>query len=103
MATPLEMTLVYASGAVVPYLIGSVPFGFLIGKMKGLDIRTQGSGKDAALAAFRLHGRSGAGRINLDIVLRRFAADRAGIEASRNLRAAFRTNTRHKNLPSISI
>ena len=64
---------------------------------------TQGGGKDAALAAFRLHGRSGAGRINLDIVLRRFAADRAGIEASRNLRAAFRTNTRHKNLPSISI
>ena len=36
-------------------------------------------------------------------ILRRFAADRAGIEASRNLRAAFRTNTRHKNLPSISI
>ena len=65
--------------------------------------RTQGGGKDAALAAFRLHGCSGAGRINLDIVLRRFAADRAGIEASRNLRAAFRTNTRHKNLPSISI
>jgi glycerol-3-phosphate acyltransferase PlsY len=35
--------LIYPLIAVLAYLLGSVPFGYLIGRMKGIDIRTVGS------------------------------------------------------------
>src|ERR1051325_8483271 len=35
--------VVYVVGPVAGYLVGSVPFALLIGKMKGVDIRTVGS------------------------------------------------------------
>lgn len=40
----------------VAYLLGSVPFGFLIGKMKGIDVRKQGSGNIGASNVMRLVG-----------------------------------------------
>ena len=30
--------------AICAYLIGSIPFGYLVGKSKGIDIRQHGSG-----------------------------------------------------------
>jgi len=39
------------------FLLGSIPFGFLIGKSRGLDIRTQGSGNIGATNLGRLLGR----------------------------------------------
>ncbi|MBL4809180.1 MAG: glycerol-3-phosphate acyltransferase [Phycisphaerales bacterium] len=39
------------------FLLGSIPFGFLIGKSRGIDIRTEGSGNIGATNLGRLLGR----------------------------------------------
>lgn len=40
----------------VAYLVGSVPFGLLVGKMRGIDVRTAGSGNIGATNVGRLLG-----------------------------------------------
>jgi len=42
---------------VLAYLLGSIPFGLLIGKARGLDVRTAGSGNIGATNVGRLLGR----------------------------------------------
>jgi glycerol-3-phosphate acyltransferase PlsY len=41
----------------VPYLLGSIPTGFLVARAKGIDIRKVGSGNIGATNAFRVLGR----------------------------------------------
>lgn len=43
---------------VVAYLLGSVPFGLLLGWLKGVDVRTIGSGNIGATNAMRAMGRT---------------------------------------------
>lgn len=43
--------------ALVGYLVGSVPFGFLIGKMRGIDIREHGSKNIGATNVLRVLGK----------------------------------------------
>ncbi len=42
--------------AVLSYFVGSVPFGYMAGKLRGVDIRSQGSGNIGATNTLRLLG-----------------------------------------------
>ena len=49
--------LVYILIALGAYLLGSIPFGFLVAKAKGIDIRAVGSGNIGATNAMRVLGK----------------------------------------------
>ena len=49
---------------VISYLVGSVPTAYLLGKLKGVDLRGEGSGNVGATNAFRVLG-PGAGALSL--------------------------------------
>jgi glycerol-3-phosphate acyltransferase PlsY len=47
----------YILTALAAYLLGSIPFGFLVAKAKGVDIRSVGSGNIGATNAMRVLGK----------------------------------------------
>lgn len=49
---------IWIIGGVLAYLFGSIPFGFVIAKCKGVDIRTVGSGNIGATNVYRSVGKS---------------------------------------------
>jgi glycerol-3-phosphate acyltransferase PlsY len=49
----MKELILWVSGGVIAYLIGSIPFGFLIARSQGRDIRTLGSGNIGATNVFR--------------------------------------------------
>lgn len=55
----MEITVCLTT-AVVAYLLGSIPTGYLVGMAKGIDVRKAGSGNIGATNAFRILGK-GAG------------------------------------------
>lgn len=57
MSVPVQ-PLSYALTAIVAYLIGSPPTGYLAGRMRGMDIRKHGSGNIGATNVFRILGRT---------------------------------------------
>jgi glycerol-3-phosphate acyltransferase PlsY len=49
--------LAYIIVAVAAYLLGSIPFGFLVARAKGIDLRSVGSGNIGATNAMRVLGK----------------------------------------------
>lgn len=49
--------LSYLTTALLAYLVGSIPTGFLVAQAKGIDIRSVGSGNIGATNVFRILGR----------------------------------------------
>ena len=49
--------LVFVVTALASYFLGSIPSGYLAGRARGVDIRTQGSGNIGATNVFRILGR----------------------------------------------
>ncbi len=55
--TPLSLWGTGALFIVLAYFMGSVPFGYLAGKMRGIDLREHGSGNIGATNAVRVLGK----------------------------------------------
>ncbi len=56
-------------GAAIAFLVGSIPFGFILGKLRGVDIRAHGSGNIGATNVLRVFGwRLGALCFALDVL-----------------------------------
>ncbi|HEV2668383.1 MAG TPA: glycerol-3-phosphate 1-O-acyltransferase PlsY [Blastocatellia bacterium] len=47
----------YLVAAVIAYLLGSIPTGYLAGRLRGIDIREKGSGNIGATNVFRVLGK----------------------------------------------
>ena len=52
-----EKTIVWAAWILGAYLVGGIPFGYLIGRMRGVDVRTVGSKNIGATNVFRTVGK----------------------------------------------
>ena len=53
----MDKTVIWILWAVGAYLVGSIPFGFLVGKMRGKDIRTLGSKNIGETNVYRTVGK----------------------------------------------
>ena len=52
-----ENTIVWAAWILGAYLVGGIPFGYLIGRMRGVDVRTVGTKNIGATNVFRTVGK----------------------------------------------
>lgn len=66
----------YALTALVSYLLGSIPTGYLVAKARGIDIRSVGSGNIGATNVFRILGKPAGITVLLVDALKGFIACR---------------------------
>lgn len=72
-------SLPYLAIALGSYLAGSIPTGFLAGKLKGVDIRSTGSGNIGATNVFRILGKPAGIAVLLIDALKGFLACDLGV------------------------
>jgi acyl phosphate:glycerol-3-phosphate acyltransferase len=72
-------TVRYISVSVAAYLLGSIPFGYLAGRIAGIDIRKHGSGNIGATNVLRVLGRTYGYPVFVFDTLKGFAAVRLGL------------------------
>lgn len=68
------LILSYVIVAVAAYLLGSIPTGYVVGKAKGIDIRSAGSGNIGATNTFRVLGKPAGIFVLLADALKGYAA-----------------------------
>jgi glycerol-3-phosphate acyltransferase PlsY len=66
----------FALTAIVSYLLGSIPTGYLVAKARGIDIRSVGSGNIGATNVFRILGKTAGITVLLIDALKGFVACR---------------------------
>ena len=49
--------MLYLASALVAYFLGSIPWGYLAGKLNGIDLHNEGSGSTGATNALRVLGK----------------------------------------------
>ncbi len=54
----MNNAILYSASVAASYLLGAIPFGFIIARMRGIDIRKVGSGNIGATNVFRTVGKS---------------------------------------------
>ena len=63
----VQLVFIYAAIAFGAYLLGSIPAGYLVARMRGIDIRSVGSGNIGATNVFRILGpAAGSGVLMVD-------------------------------------
>lgn len=54
------LTAIVLASLLIGYLVGSIPFGYIVGKMHGIDLTAEGSGSTGTTNALRLLGKKAA-------------------------------------------
>jgi glycerol-3-phosphate acyltransferase PlsY len=68
--------VIYFAAAVVAYILGSIPFGYIAGSIAGVDVREHGSGNIGATNTLRVLGKKYGYAVFVADVLKGFAAVR---------------------------
>lgn len=68
--------MIYFAAALVAYIVGSIPFGYIAGSIAGVDLRQHGSGNIGATNTLRVLGRKYGYAVFIGDVLKGFVAVR---------------------------
>jgi acyl phosphate:glycerol-3-phosphate acyltransferase len=75
--------VIYVAAALVAYLLGSIPFGFIAGLVAGVDVRKHGSGNIGATNTLRVLGKKYGYAVFVADVLKGFLAVRIALWLAR--------------------
>ena len=71
--------MIYFAAALIAYLLGSIPFGFIAGRVAGTDVRQHGSGNIGATNTLRVLGKKYGYAVFVADVLKGFLAVRIAL------------------------